>query len=120
VVTSRDGIRGISKLGCLLSLLVIVTVVYFGLSAGEVYFRYLKFKDAMAQEVRFRGDLSDESIKARLRSVADSLGLPEEAGNITVTRDKRVVHLRSRYYDVIELPGFHREILFEPRADGVF
>lgn len=112
--------RGIGKLGCLVSLLLIVTVVYFGLNVGEVYFRYLKFKDAMAQEVRFRGDLSDESIIARLRNVADSLGLPEEAGNITLTRDKRVLHLKSRYYEIIELPGFQREILFEPRADGVY
>ena len=112
--------RGISKVGCLLSLLVVVIVAYFGLSVGEVYFRYLKFKDAMAQEVRFRGDLSDESIKARLRAVADSLGLPEEAGNITLTRDKRVLHLKSRYYEIIELPGYQREILFEPRADGVY
>ena len=71
--------RGISKLGCLFSLLLVTAVVYFGLNVGEVYFRYLKFKDAMSQEVRFRGDLSDESIVSRLRSVADSLGLPEEA-----------------------------------------
>jgi hypothetical protein len=95
-------------------------VGYVGLKAGDVYFRYLKFKDAMSQEVRFRGDLSDESIKARLRTVADSLGLPAEAGQITLTRDKRVLHIRARYSEVIELPGFRREIVFEPRADGVF
>ena len=95
-------------------------VVYFGLNVGEVYFRYMKFKDAMGQEVRFRGDLSDESIKARLRTIADSLGLPDEAGNITLTRENRVLHLKSRYYEIIELPGFHKEILFEPRADGVY
>jgi hypothetical protein len=112
--------RGISKLGCLFVLLLITAIVYFGLNAGEVYFRYLKFKDAMAQEVRFRGDLADESILARLRNVADSLGLPEEAGDITLTRNNRVLHLRSRYYEIIELPGFRREILFEPRADGVY
>ena len=112
--------RGISKLGCFFSLLLITAVVYFGLNVGEVYFRYLKFKDAMSQEVRFRGDLSDESIVSRLRNVADSLGLPEEAGNITLTRENRVLHVRSRYSELIELPGFHREITFEPRADGVY
>lgn len=112
--------RGISKLGCLFSLLLIAAIVYFGLQAAEPYFRYMKFKDAMAQEVRFRGDLSDESIVARLRNVADSLGLPPEAGNIVLTRDKRVLHLKSSYYEIIELPGFHREMLFQPRADGVY
>jgi hypothetical protein len=94
--------------------------VYVGNKFGDAYFRYLKFKDVMAQEVRFRGELSDESIIARLRSAADSLGLPAEAGQIVLTRDKRVLHVHSRYSETIELPGYRRAIVFEPRADGAF
>jgi hypothetical protein len=113
--------RGMTKLGCLFSLLIVFAVIYFAIDVGEVYFRYMKFKDAMSQEVRFRGELSDESIIGRLRNVADSLGLPEDAGRkITLMRDKRVLHIRSRYYETIELPGYRRDILFEPRAAGVY
>lgn len=111
---------GITKLGCLVSLLIVAAIVYFGLNVGEVYFRYLKYKDAMAQEVRFRGDLSDESIKGRLRNVADSLGLPPEAGNVRLTRERRVLTIEASYYEIIELPGYQREIRFQPRAAGVY
>jgi hypothetical protein len=112
--------RGISKLGCLFTVLLLVAAGYFGLRAAESYFRYLKFKDAMSQEVRFRGELSDESIKQRLRSVADSLGLPPEAGNVKVTRNLRVVTVESEYDETIELPGYRREVRYSPRVSSTF
>lgn len=111
---------GVTKLGCLFTLLILTAIVYFGLNAGEVYVRYLKYKDAMSQEIRFRGDLSDESIKGRLRAVADSLGLPPEAGRVTVTRERRIVTIQAEYVEEIELPGYRREIVFRPRAAGVY
>jgi hypothetical protein len=55
VVTHRRA--GASRFGCLLTLLIISAVLYFGVNAGEVYWRYLQYKDAMAQEVRFRSFL---------------------------------------------------------------
>ena len=117
MVSSR---AGITKLGCLFIVLVLAAVGYFTINVGGVYMRYLKFKDAMAQEIRFRGELSDESIRERLRHVADSLGLPEEAGRLTLTRERRVLTITSRYQETIDLPGFRREIQFEPRAAGVY
>jgi hypothetical protein len=117
VVISRGGI---TKLGCLIIVLILGAGGYFAVNVGEVYMRYMRYKDAMAQEVRFRGELSDESIKERLRQVADSLGLPEEAGRLTLTRERRVLTITSRYSETIELPGFRREIQFAPRAAGVY
>jgi hypothetical protein len=114
------GRAGISKLGCLFTLLLVVAAGYFGLRAAESYFRYLKFKDAMSQEVRFRGELSDESIKERLRSVADSLGLPPEAGNVKVTRKLRVITVESAYDETIDLPGYRRDVRYAPRVSSTF
>jgi hypothetical protein len=111
---------GITKAGCLFIALIIGAVGYVGITFGQVYFRYMKFKDAMGQEVRFRGDLADESIKARLQSVADSLGLPEEAGELTLKRERRVLTIESRYTEIVAFPGFRREIQFAPRAAGVY
>lgn len=110
----------ITKAGCLFMLLILSAVMYVGVTVGEVYMRYLKYKDAMAQEIRFRGELADESIKARLRVVADSLGLPPEAGKVTLTRDRRILTITSSYDETIALPGFTREIHFQPRAAGVY
>jgi hypothetical protein len=77
---------GASKLGCLVTLLLAVAVAYFGVNAGEVYLRYYRFRDAMAQEARFAQRVSDEAIRGRLRSLADSLGLPEGAADVKIRR----------------------------------
>jgi hypothetical protein len=111
---------GASKMGCLLSLLIVAAVLYFGVNAFEKYYLYLQYKDAMAQEIRFRSFLPDEKIRDNLRSIADSLGLPEDAGIVTVKRDRGVMTIESHYEELIELPGYKKEVHFEPKASGTY
>lgn len=117
MVTSR---RGSSSLGCLFTLLVLAAIVYFGVNIGEVYFRFYQYKDAMRQEVRFAAHNSDQVILRHLREQADSLGLPEAAGLVTVQRDGRHIEMESEYYEHIELPLTVREVRFNPHAEGIF
>lgn len=112
--------RGAGKIGCLLSLLLVSAVLYFGVNAFEKYYLYLQYKDAMSQEIRFRSFLPNEKIKENLRAVADSLGLPEDAGVITITRDKGTMTIEAHYEELIELPGYKKEVHFEPRAAGTY
>jgi len=112
--------RGSSSLGCLFALLLLSTAVYFGVNVGEVYFRYFKYKDAMRQEVRFASHNSDQVILRHLRAQADSLGLPEAAGEVTLQRDGRHIEMESEYYEHIELPLYVREVRFNPHAEGIF
>jgi hypothetical protein len=101
-------------------LLLVSAAVYFGVNAGEVFFRFYQYKDAMRQEVRFAAHNSDAAILRRLRLQADSLGLPEAAGEVTLQRDGRHIEMESEYYEHIELPLFVREIRFNPHAEGIF
>jgi hypothetical protein len=110
--------RGATKFGCLVWLLLVSAVLYFGVHAFEVYYTYLQFKDAMQQEVRFRSYLPNDKIKANLRAIADSLGLPEDAGVVTVSREGGRITVESHYEAFIDLPGYRKEIHFEPRAVG--
>lgn len=112
--------RGASRFGCLVVLLFVTAVMYFGVQAGEVYWRYLQYKGAMDQEVRFRSFLPDARIKTHLQNVADSLGLPEDAGVITVTRKDGRVTIEAHYEETIELPWYRREVHFEPKATGTY
>lgn len=112
--------RGAVKLGCLLFLLLFTAVLYFGVNVGEVYYRYYQFKDAMQQEIRFRSELADHTIKRNLQAVADSLGLPEDAGYVTIRRDRGRITIESHYEETVDLPGFKRDIHFEPRAQGTY
>ena len=112
--------RGTSRLGCLVSLLVAVTVAYFGFNIGEVYIRFFRWKDAMMQEARFATTRSDEAIRLRLVAVADSLGLPDDAGRIMIRREARRIVISSRYSEHVELPLFVREFKFNPQVVRAF
>ena len=112
--------QGSSSLGCLFALLLLSAAGYFAVNVGEVYLRYFKFKDAMRQEVRFASHNSDQVILRHLRAQADSLGLPEAAGEVTLQRDGRHIEIESEYYEHIELPLYVREVRFNPHAEGIF
>ena len=117
MVTSR---RGTSRLGCLVGVLLLVTVAYFGFNIGEVYVRFFRLKDAMAQEARFAHNRDDNTIRLHLAAVADSLGLPNEAGRVIVTRDAARIIIKTRYTEHVELPLFVREFHFEPQVVRTF
>jgi hypothetical protein len=112
--------RGVSRLGCLVGLLLIVTVVYFGTNVGEVYFRYYRLHDAMAQQARFASTLDDNAIRTRLSALADSLGLPEEATRIRVQRSANRIVISTDYAERVELPLFVRTFRFAPTVEHRF
>lgn len=102
--------------GCLVWLLVFVVVLYVGIPLGEAYWRYVEYKDAMRQELRFRANLSNEKIRAHLATMADSLGLPEEAGDIVVTRNGNEVSVEAEYDENVKVLGVRRVLHFKPSA----
>jgi hypothetical protein len=109
--------RGETRLGCLLSLLVLVIGIYFGIDFGEAYFKYYQFKDAMGQEARFATDKTDDQIKTRLTALADTLQLPSDAGSIQIERSQSVITISSDYDEVIKLPLNKEQVLhFHPMA----
>ena len=110
--------RGRSSLGCLFALLIVAAAMYFGINIGEAYWRFYEFQDAMRQEVRFAKQIPDDRIKLHLAALADSLGLPEEATDITVDRTRSEISVSAEYSERVELPLFVRVIRFNPRAQG--
>ena len=117
MVTTRSGR---SMLGCLFSLLLLVPAVYFGFNIGEPYWRYYQFRDAMAHNANFAGQLSDAEILIRLRLKADSLGLPPGAHRLRLARAQRSITIATEYEEVVELPGFTRTLTFRPRVEAAF
>jgi hypothetical protein len=72
----------------------------------------------MRQEVRFSSHSSNDAIVNRLKAAADSLELPEAAGNIQIRRTETTISIESEYYERIELPMYVREVRFHPHAEG--
>jgi hypothetical protein len=113
VVRARAG-RG--RLGCLVFLLLVAGIGYFGINVGEAYLRYYRYRDAMAQSARFASTRSDEQIRRHLANVADSLELPESARQVIIRRNAAGVTIQAHYIENLELPGTVREFEFNPRV----
>jgi hypothetical protein len=92
--------------------------MFFGVNLGEAYWRFYQFQDAMRQEVRFAKQIPDDRIKLHLSALADSLGLPEEATDITVNRTRSDISVSADYTERVAMPLLVRVIRFNPRAQG--
>lgn len=115
MVTARGG-RG--KLGCLLVLLVLASVIYFGADVGEIYFRYYRFNDAVQQEAQYGQVRNDDDIRRRLMALADSLGLPDEASReLVVQRSANRLVIATEYTEHIDVPFYKRDVRFTPNAE---
>ena len=100
----QSHIRGASRLGCLIQLIIVVGLIYFGAYAGQDLLDYYRFQDAMKQEARFAAKRTDTQIKDRLRMFADSVGLPVEAQDINIVRDELTIRIWSEYDQPLRLP----------------
>jgi hypothetical protein len=112
--------RGVGKLGCLVLLLIVAVVGYFGEKVGVAYWHDYLYRDRMRAEAEFASRRSDVLIKRRLAAFADSIGLPEGASNVIVRRGAHSIYIYAEYYQHIEMPGFVREFHFSPSASGTF
>src|SRR2546427_10584364 len=85
MVSVRLSRRGASSSGCLLSLLLLVAALYYGVNIGEVYFRYYRLLDEMQTDTRIASGLDDGTIRRRIQAASEEIGLPAAAGANLVT-----------------------------------
>jgi len=110
--------RGRSTLGCLFSLLIAAAVGYFAVNAGESYWRYFQYKDAMQQEAQFARQRTNDQILVRLRAAVDSLGLPDDARVIAIRRTQTSITIDAAYDEFVEMPMYVKVIHYRPHAEG--
>lgn len=96
--------RGASRLGCLIQLIILGGLLYFGMYAGQDLLEYYRLRDAMKQEARFATLRTDTQIRDRLRSFADSVGLPVDAQDINIVRDENTIKIWTEYDQPLRLP----------------
>jgi hypothetical protein len=96
--------RGASRLGCLIQLIILGGLLYFGAYAGQDLLEYYRLRDAMKQEARFATLRTDTQIRDRLRSFADSVGLPVDAQEINIVRDENTIKIWTEYDQPLRLP----------------
>ena len=116
VVTWRSR-RGASNRGCLVSLLLLVVTLYYGINIGEVWYRFYQMQEEMTSQARMAPGLSDGVIRRRLQAKAEALGLPPEARKIHITRSGHIT-IESAYDESVDLPFFNHTFNLTPRAEA--
>jgi len=111
---------GSGTVGCLGWLALGAILIFLAVQFGKPWFRYQQFHDVMKSSARYAVTLPDSVIRARLMSVADSLGLPKEAKRLTIRRSSAPagIVISSQYSEKVALPVFGPVLIhFKPRAE---
>ena len=112
------GRRGASSTGCLVSLLVFVALLYYGVNIGEVYFRYYRLLDEIQTQAQLAAALDDGTIRRRIQATAQDIGLPDQAQSIKIIRrgSPREIAIECQYSETVQLPLFTHTFTFHPKA----
>jgi hypothetical protein len=110
--------RGTSSLGCLVTLLLFVAVLYYGVNIGELFFRYYRLLDEMQTQAQLAPSLDDGTIRRRIQAAAQDIGLPPEAQQIKIARraSPREIVIETEYAETVTLPLFTHTFTFHPKA----
>lgn len=111
--------RGGSGMGCLVSLVLLAVLGYYGVNFGKVYWRYWELKDRMKVAARSSYTLTDEQIVAQLRQDAAEIGIPAAAKGLRVRRMRSpsVIVISTQYSERIDLPLVHRTLELAPKIE---
>ncbi len=102
--------RGAASSGCLSWLLLAAVVAYVGTHVGEPYYRYYRYSDVVSQQARFASVRADDAIMRSIWASADSLGLPEEAYHLTISRAQGAIRISGAYDDYWSLLKYSRSV----------
>lgn len=122
----RAGESGRIKIGCVVTLLLVVGGLYIGIDYFRLRLRYITLQDDVNAKVAFAAVLDDAAIRRQLVSHADSLGIALGPRDWLIRRtyDPRYITIHAQYVDsfMIDLPGVHKvfRFTFTPHATGAF
>lgn len=113
------GRRGASSMGCLVSLLLFVGALYYGVNIGEVWFRYYRLVDEMKTQGRLAAAIDDGTIRRRVSAAITEIRIPDSAaGRLIIVRSAqpREIRIETSYSETVTLPLFRHTFVFHPKT----
>ena len=98
--------RGAGRIGCLLVLLIITAIGYFGANVGEAYWNFYRYQDRMKSEAQFAGaqhGRGDQGAHRRVRGLARPARIPRT--NVIVRRGEHEIFIYANYNVRVEFPA---------------
>lgn len=113
-----QGRRGASRIGCLVAIVLVVAVLYYGVDVIGVYLRYWRLRDEMNTAATLAPTLDDDTIQRRLAAAVDELGLPLQARRFSIRRFEhpREIRITTSYAETVNLPFTRYTFHFHPEA----
>ncbi len=109
--------RGVTRVGCLMWVLLGVVGVYSGVEVAEVYLPYWQLLDAMGTQADFAPSITDDVIRRRLLNKVDELELPAAAASeLRIRRRSRQITISTTYQETLELPFVTRVVTLRPEV----
>ncbi len=127
-VPRRDREAGKVKLGCLLTTVVFIAAVYYGIDYVGVRLKAYRMQDEVNEQASFASVIDDVTIRNRLVEQADKLGIPLGPRQWEIRRSRnpegRRIIINGVYDDsvVIDLPGVRKvfRFTFTPSANEIY
>ena len=122
---SRNGFsqrqRGAGKLGTIIGLAILATLVYLGFKIVPAYIDNFQLEDAMKTEARFGfvNRKSPEEVRDSIYKKIQELQIPAGRDDIRVELVGNGMRITVTYTVVIDLFGRQLELNFKPTADNM-
>ena len=108
--------RGGTTLGCVVSLVLFLAALYYGVHIGQVYLRFYRLQDAMRFQAQMAPTIDNGVIGRRLSAAADSI-LGQQP-RFRIDRTGKRITIQTEYSDRVDLPFFKHTFLLRPRAEA--
>jgi hypothetical protein len=112
--------RGGSKLGTLLTLLVLAAMVFAAIKMIPAYFANYQFQDSMETEARFAisNRKTEDDIREDIWKKMQELGIPGKRDDIKVISNEGAVQISLDYRVPVDLQVYQFSLDFHPHADN--
>ncbi|HEY2825360.1 MAG TPA: hypothetical protein VGI83_07425 [Gemmatimonadales bacterium] len=107
---------GKGRLGCMVWILIVAAIGYYGQGIGLHYIAYYRMKEEMESQARLAPGLDDGVIRRRLIAKAEELDLPSEAKQVSIRRLDRPheIVITSSWQVILEVPFYTYRLTFRP------
>jgi hypothetical protein len=92
-------------------LLIFAFLVYTGIKFGMPYYRYEAFKSETKEIAKISVDLKEDEAKNRVFERAQELKIPIEKDDIELSKTEKRVHIRTSWFEVVDILGLYRKTL---------
>lgn len=100
----RDNVRGLSRLGILILLLLVVSTVFVGYQVFPFYYYYYELEGLMQSQADKASVFTDEEIRKNIMEKVEKLEIPiDDPEDLKINRFDGKIAIELEYQEVLEL-----------------